>query len=120
MPFGNDIVGGKGSLIREMIKSPNFIHSVQGWTINKDGSAEFSNLVIRGTFSGIDFILNSAGFFFYNGTPAHGTLILAIADAAGTDQFGNQYSGPGIALSGPGGANSIQLRPDLGAVLVYA
>jgi hypothetical protein len=47
--FRNPVVGGQGALIRESIHSPNFIAGVQGWTINKDGSSEFSDSVVRGT-----------------------------------------------------------------------
>ena len=116
----NPVVGGT-VLRRAAIQSPGFIHNVSGWTINQDGSAEFNNLQIRGTFSGNGFILNSSGFFLYNGTPAFGNLILAMADAAGTDLFGNAYSGPGIAVSGFGaGPNEIQVRPDKNAILIYA
>lgn len=119
--FANPIIGGAGALVYPSIHSPNFVHEVSGWTINKDGSAEFDNLVIRGTFSGNDFILNNAGFFLYQGTPGRGNLILAAASQAGTDQFGNAYSGPGIAVSNVGGGqNEIQVRPDLNAVLIYA
>lgn len=119
--FSNEIVGGAAALIRAAIKSPNFQHLVQGWSINKDGSAEFNNLIVRGTFEGNDFILNSAGFFLYQGTPAAGNLIVAITSAAGTDQFGNAYSGPGVVVSHVGGGqNEIQIRPDLNAVLIYA
>lgn len=65
-------------------------------------------------------IINSAGTFIYDGPPALGTLIIAMASAAGTDPYGNHYSGPGIAVSIPGTAgNQIQVRPDLGALLIY-
>jgi len=117
--FSNEIVGGAAALIRAAIKSPNFEHLVQGWTINKDGSAEFDNLTVRGTFSGTEFILDSSGLFIYDGTPAFGTLIMSLTSAAGTDQFGNAYSGPGIDISGTG-PSEIQIRPDLDAILVYA
>ena len=116
--FSNEIVGGAAALIRAAIKSPEFVHLVQGWTINKDGSAEFDNLIVRGTFSGLDFILNAAGMFIYSGTPAAGNLVLAFTSGPGTDQFGNAYSG-GIAVSGPHGANEIQIRPDKNAILIY-
>lgn len=49
MPFRNPIIGGASKLIREAIQSPNYSPGTTGWTINKDGSAEFSNVVIRGT-----------------------------------------------------------------------
>lgn len=50
MPFTNPLVAGN-TLIRESIQSPNYVAGVSGWTINKDGSAEFNNVVIRGTVS---------------------------------------------------------------------
>jgi hypothetical protein len=84
------IVGGQ-SLRIPSIHSPNFVAGVQGWTINIDGSAEFNNLSIRGTFMGIDYEINSSGAFFYSGTPAAGNLIASIAPAGGGDEFGNAY-----------------------------
>jgi len=48
MSFRNTILGGMGSLIRQMIRSPNYVQGVAGWSINRDGSAEFNNAVIRG------------------------------------------------------------------------
>lgn len=120
--FNNPIVGGGGALVYPSIHSPDFEHLIQGWTINKDGSAEFENLTLRGTFNGNDYIINSFGLFIYDGPAALNTLILAMAGAPGTDEFGNAYSGPGIALSAPGGGgkNIIQVRPDLNALLIYA
>lgn len=75
------------------LRSPNYVTGVSGWTVNQDGSAEFNNLTIRGTFFGSRFIINSAGAFFYSGAPASGNLIASITDAAGTDSFGNAYVG---------------------------
>jgi hypothetical protein len=43
------------------------------------------------TFTGTNWILNSQGIFFYSGTPALGNLITSVAEAAGTDSFGNVY-----------------------------
>lgn len=48
MGFTDPIVGGNGSLILPAIRSPNYQPGVQGWTINRDGSAEFSDLVVTG------------------------------------------------------------------------
>lgn len=87
----NDPLVGGVALRRPAIQSPNFQTGVQGWTINIDGSAEFNNLTVRGTFLGTDYILNSSGAFFYSGTPAAGNLIISIAPAQGFDQFGNFY-----------------------------
>ncbi len=87
---GNPVVGGT-VLRRAAIASPNYAAGTAGWTINADGSAEFNNLTIRGTFDGTDYELNSSGAFFYSGTPALGNLIISIAPAAGTDAHGNPY-----------------------------
>jgi hypothetical protein len=85
--FSNPIIGGGGSLVYPSIHSPNFVKGSAGWTINKDGSAEFNNLTIRnGT-------IVSGLALYYSGTPAAGNLIASIAAAAGTDSFGNAYLG---------------------------
>jgi hypothetical protein len=66
---------GGGSLAIPSIFSPNFLHGVSGWTINKDGSAEFNNLNVRGTTltgtltAGNTLIINQSGWFLYAGTP---------------------------------------------------
>jgi hypothetical protein len=70
------------------------------------------------TFNGTDFILNSNGMFFYNGTPALNNMILSIAQFNGTDALGNAYlsgftsytSGPtnDTAISIPANSNVIQ------------
>jgi len=86
------ITAGLGKLVIPAIMSPNFITSVSGWSINKDGSAEFNNLTIRGTFFGTNYIINNSGIFFYSGVPALGNLLISISNAIGPDQFGNSYS----------------------------
>lgn len=86
----NPVIGGT-VLRRQAIESPNFVHGVSGWTINQDGSAEFNNLTIRGTFNGTDFVINSAGFFLYSNTPAAGNLVNSVTNFSGTDSFGNHY-----------------------------
>lgn len=49
MTFANPIVGGN-TLIREAIQSPNYVVGTSGWTINRDGSAEFNDVTVRGGF----------------------------------------------------------------------
>jgi len=46
MPFSHDIAGGQGNLVVPAVKSPNYVHGVSGWSINKDGSAEFQDVVL--------------------------------------------------------------------------
>ncbi len=92
---GNPVVGGT-VLRRAAIQSPDYVQGSAGWTINADGSAEFNDLVIRGTFDGTDFILSAAGFFVYSGTPAAGNLIFSVTPAATTaDAFGNAVPSDG-------------------------
>lgn len=49
--FANSILGGMSKLIRAAIQSPNFVHTLTGWSINKDGTAEFQNITARGVIS---------------------------------------------------------------------
>jgi hypothetical protein len=49
------------------------------------------------------------GLFVYNGSPAHGNLIVSIAPGPGTDLYGNKYpAGVGI-MTGPTGADLLSL-----------
>lgn len=88
--FSNPVFGGN-VLIRPALKSPNYQAGLLGWQIARDGSAEFNNLTIRGTFNGTNFIINSAGIFLYTGTPALGNMSGSWASVAGVDAFGNAY-----------------------------
>jgi hypothetical protein len=45
--FTNPVVAGGGSLIKESVHSPDYVAGVSGWSINRDGSAEFNNVTIR-------------------------------------------------------------------------
>jgi hypothetical protein len=49
--FSNPIIGGGGALVYPSIHSPNYAAGLAGWTINKDGSAEFNNATVRGTIT---------------------------------------------------------------------
>lgn len=49
MGFSDPILTGDGSLIRDAAKSPNYVAASTGWTINRDGSAEFNNVTARGS-----------------------------------------------------------------------
>lgn len=84
MAFRNSILAAT-VLLREAIRSPNFVSGSAGWSIDQDGSAEFNDVVIRGgtVVSGLA--------LYYNGPPALGNLILSIAAQAGTDVYGNAY-----------------------------
>lgn len=45
-----DPIESNGALILESLHSPNYVAGVSGWTINKDGSSEFSNIIARGSW----------------------------------------------------------------------
>lgn len=60
MPFRNSVVGGT-TLVRPAIRSPNFVAGTSGWSIDADGSAEFNDIVIRGTGLGDAVIIGPAG-----------------------------------------------------------
>ena len=47
LPIGGKTVAEDGSWLR----SPNYVTGVSGWKIDADGSAEFNNVVVRGTLS---------------------------------------------------------------------
>lgn len=124
--FQHDIAGGGGNLVIPQLQSPNFSMANQtGWAVLRNGDAYFFNVTAAGAVTATVVIAEGpgAGTFIYDGPAAHGTLIIAIASAAGTDPYGNAYAGPGISVSAPGpsgGKNEIQIRPDLNAVLIYA
>jgi len=65
MPFSNPIVGIT-TLIRDAIRSRNFTSGSQGWSINADGSAEFSDLSLffDGTFGRV--VIENGEIIVYN------------------------------------------------------
>lgn len=89
--FNDPVAGGGGTLVRPSLHSPGYSPGVQGWSINKDGSAEFNNLALRGTFNGTDFVINNAGAFFYSSVPGSNDLVASVAQSSGTDPYGNKY-----------------------------
>jgi hypothetical protein len=48
MPFSNEVIGTNGALIRNWMKSENYVAGVSGWPITKDGNAEFNDGTFRG------------------------------------------------------------------------
>jgi hypothetical protein len=101
--FSNPIVGGGGALVYPSVHSPNFnvanppASPNPSWAILKTGLAYFFGLIVTGgTITGPNYVINSAGAFFYSGTPAPGNLVATIAGAAGTDTVGNAYLGRGF------------------------
>ena len=101
--FSNAVIGGATKLIRQAIQSPNYLTGVSGWTINRDGTVEFN----AGTFRATLILSGGAGgpaLLVYNGVPANGNLLLAIAPQAGQDTLGNGW-GQGLTLPAIGSVN---------------
>ncbi len=107
-------------LVEPAVQSPNFsIANQTGWAIMQDGTAYFFNITAAGTITGATLVVDGAGsgVFLYSGMPSKGNLIGSLTEGAGTDPYGNTYT-PGLAL-GIGNNTEMQLRPDLGAILIY-
>ena len=105
MPFPQPVTGAGGVLVIPAIHTPNYVPGVSGWSANQDGSAEFSDLTLRGVFQGTDYEINASGAFFYSGTPAPGNLIASVTNVAGTDGFGNAYLA-GVTSYASGGTSA--------------
>jgi hypothetical protein len=103
-----------GQLAIPAISSPNFVTGVSGWTIEKNGNAEFNNLTIRGTFQGSDFIINSTGMFFYSPSEALGNLVLSISPSGGTGPFGETVLA-GIYLTNGTAYQQLHVNSTVGA-----
>jgi hypothetical protein len=48
LQFQDELAGGT-ILVRPVFQSPDYVAGASGWALNIDGSAEFSNVLIRGT-----------------------------------------------------------------------
>lgn len=86
---------------------------VSSWA-SKAGTDPYTNAYPQGfsigpgsVFEGTDFIIDSSGAFFYQGTPASGNLLISIAPMAGTDDFSNPYR-QGLELHAVNGSNFTQ------------
>lgn len=111
MSFGNPIVGGT-TLVRPAIHSPNYVAAVSGWSINKDGSAEFTTILIRGTgtgdtvvigpATGPQVVIGNSGSAGYIKLPTHGAkenFVSQLVSAIGNAGLANEFEV--LAISGP-------------------
>ena len=125
-PLGEDVVpgvaiyNGAGAVIGTMATALDALlwyqdtgSATQGGLVasiaGKAGTDSFGNSfplgaeIFKGVFDGTDYVINSAGAFFYSGTPALGNLAVSIAPSSGTDAYGNAYtSGVSVYDSGTG------------------
>lgn len=65
MTFTDPIIGGESKLIRQAIQSPDYQAGLTGWSINRDGTAEFNDATIRGELSagGGTVVVNELGIY---------------------------------------------------------
>lgn len=85
MSFSNPIVGGQGALVRDSIKSRVYVPGTSGWSINRDGTAEFNGVTING---GELLVSDPDGSYvrIYDQNPGQGAIIeLKPADQPGHD-----------------------------------
>lgn len=100
MPFTNPFLAGL-TLVREAIRSPNYVPGVSGWSINKDGSAEFSDMNARGTIvAGVDgttVTLDDTGVAVTSDDVGPGVTIDITTDIPG--ELLGKYSPEGVTIS---------------------
>lgn len=116
MPFSNPILAGT-ALVRTAIKSPNYVPGSAGWSINRDGTAEFSSATLRGALVAggasppdvvIGGTLPAALVAYYTGfgeTALTGTVYFRAADAYEYEILVIPAGG-GFAVLAVGGKNS--------------
>ncbi|MEU9022350.1 hypothetical protein [Actinomadura sp. NPDC048394] len=97
--FANAILGGAQKLIRKAIASPNYVTSTSGWSINKDGSAEFNDVVVRGEFD-VGTLLQYVKIYIAP-PPINGPAIVFNSDSATFSQTDGFIQ---AIAAGPGGA----------------
>lgn len=100
--FSNQVIGGGGVLIRDVMESQGFDIATQtGWAIFKNGAAYFytisaaSEFTVHNQYGAVVMTVTNQGFFQYydEESATQGALILAIASRAGNDPVtGHSYS----------------------------
>lgn len=106
--FQNPPVGNQGILVRPAIKSPNYVLGISGWIINRDGTAEFNNVTVRGTIvgstietatSGARIVIDNTGTMtIYNSS---GVAVI-VASASLQDIVIGPSGSPQVTLAGSG------------------
>lgn len=76
--FANPIIGGGGALVYPSIHSPNFVPGIAGWSIDKNGAAQFDDLIINGN------VTVTSQLKVEDGATIEGPLILEDNNGAGS------------------------------------
>lgn len=111
MTFNNSILDGL-TLARDAIQSEGYTAGTSGWRIERNGDAEFNNLVARGTISNVGSLYtvtinNGEIIITLNSNPVTGVNINPVqfqfSDASSsTVQFLEYYAGKGIGFRDSG------------------
>lgn len=105
MSFDDSISAGN-KIIASALQSPNYAQGSSGWTINRDGSAEFQNVLVRGTITGSTII----GSTIIGGTVIGGIFKSSNFDnTAGTGFEFNATGSPDATATPPVPANTMQI-----------
>ena len=105
MAFDQSATAGT-TLVQAAIHSPDYAQGSSGWTINRDGSAEFQNVLVRGTITGSTII----GSTITGGTITGGVFV---SQSWVSNTAGFAMNGTNSAFTNSGGtigANSIELN----------
>lgn len=97
-----------GALVLPSIRSPNFVTTVSGWSINNDGTAEFNSVSIRGST-----IIGSVSLWYDGPNPATANLIASVASSSGNDGHGHNYDQGIWVYDASGGGTTAGLVPAL-------
>jgi hypothetical protein len=103
MGFRQAILAGV-TLIREAIRSPDYVPGVSGWSINRDGTAEFSDTTIRG-----ELIAASGPNDYVKVTPN------PVPHIEFSSSNPDQVAPAEIGMSGLGGNDLMMLGPRMGS-----
>lgn len=108
MQFQDDVVGGT-ILVRPAIQSPEYQPGVQGWSINADGTAEFSDLTVRSSDGSGNLIeLENGEILLYAGSTLVGrfsaTLQGLMVGADGSPQVEIRSAGDSGRVTFPSGS----------------
>lgn len=117
--FQNPVIAGSGELVIEDIHSRGYTPGVQGWSIDRNGSAEFNDITIRdrieiGPDSGPQVVIDSTPTFGYIEFPTHGVsenmparILSALLNPGAANEAGSmQIDGP----SSLGATDRIELQ----------
>lgn len=113
MSFSNPIVGGQGALVRDSIKSRVYVPGTSGWSINRDGTAEFNGVTING---GELLVSDPDGSYVrvYDQNPGVGAVI----EVNPADVVGHTIDDAGqiLGFSSVGGASIAMIGPTFDGV----